>query len=132
MVRSIEDLERIVRGQICRVCSDRRPDGSCGLDKPAECALFRLFAEVLIAVQTTHTDDIRDYIRAIRAKVCSRCELQAADGTCKTREEVRCALDAYLLLIVDAIDEAIGKFRRPPDFTSFVSFVPRVNQRGQT
>jgi hypothetical protein len=122
MERSWEDLEKIVRGQICRVCADRQADGTCGLEDPKQCALFRLFPEVVGAIESTQSDDIRDYIRAIRQKVCAVCEEQAPDGSCKAREQVRCALDAYLLLIVDAIEEALGrKFDRPADFVTFVS-----------
>jgi hypothetical protein len=117
MERSLEELEQIVRNTVCRVCSDRNVDGSCGLEDPGQCALFRLFPQVAQAIQTTHSDDIRDYVKAIRDQVCSICEKQAADGTCETRAKVACSLDAYLLLIVDAIEEATGrKFERPADF----------------
>ncbi|MBZ5596655.1 MAG: hypothetical protein LAP39_30815 [Acidobacteriia bacterium] len=114
MERSLEELEQIVRGQICRVCSDRKLDGSCGLEDPGTCALFSLFPQVARAIQATHSDDICDYVRAIREQVCTICQQQAADGSCETRDSVACALDAYLLLIVDAIEEATGrKFDRP-------------------
>ena len=114
MERSLEELEKIVRDQICHVCSDRRVDGSCGLEEPGTCALFSLFPQVARAIQTTHSDDICDYVRAIRAQVCTICQQQAADGACETRDRVACALDAYLLLVVDAIEEATGrKFERP-------------------
>jgi hypothetical protein len=114
MERSLEELEIIIRDQICRVCSDRKLDGSCGIEDPGACALFRLFPQVARAIQTTHSDDICDYVRAIRDQVCTICQHQAADGNCETRESVACALDAYLLLIVDAIEEATGrKFDRP-------------------
>jgi hypothetical protein len=117
MERSLDELEQIVRDTVCRVCSDRNIDGSCGLEGPGQCALFRLFPQVARAVQTTRSDDIRDYVKAIRDQVCSICEKQAADGTCKTRENVACALDAYLLLIVDAIEKATGrKFNRTAGF----------------
>jgi len=125
MERSLEELEAIVRDQICRVCSDRKENGSCGLEEPGTCALFRLFPQVARAIQTTHSDDICDYVRAIREQVCVVCQEQAADGTCETRDRVACALDAYLLLIVDAIEEATGrKFERPADFGSAQPFVP--------
>jgi hypothetical protein len=55
------------------------------------------------------SDDIHPYIEAIRRNVCSVCQDQAGDGTCETRRQVQCALDAYLLLVVDAIEEATGK-----------------------
>jgi hypothetical protein len=114
MERSVEELEKIIRDQICRVCSDRKLDGSCGLEDPGTCALFSLFPQVARAIQMTQSDDICDYVRAIREQVCTICQRQAADGTCETRDQVACALDAYLLLIVDAIEEATGrKFERP-------------------
>jgi hypothetical protein len=55
------------------------------------------------------SDDICEYIDAIRANVCSVCEQQNSEGGCEARQQVRCSLDAYLLLVVDAIEEATGK-----------------------
>lgn len=125
MERSVEELEKIIRDQVCRVCSDRKVDNTCGLEDPGRCALFRMFPQVARAVQSTHSDDIRDYIQAIRDQVCSVCEEQAADGSCETRESVACALDAYLLLIVDAIEEATGrKFERPAGLGKAQTVIP--------
>jgi hypothetical protein len=109
MARSLAELEAIVRKRICGVCSDRAEDGACGLENPDTCALFRLFPQVAKAIQSTASEDIQDYIQAIRTHVCSICVEQAADGSCEARRQVRCALDAYLLLVVDAIEEATGK-----------------------
>jgi hypothetical protein len=109
MTRTLEELEAIVRGRICGVCTARTVDGDCGLEEPASCALFRLFPQVARAVQSVNSDDIRDYIRAIREQVCSVCSEQISDGECESRKQVQCALDAYLLPIVDAIEEATGK-----------------------
>ncbi len=132
MERSLEELEKIVRDQICRVCSDRKVDGSCGLEEPETCALFRLFPQVAQAIQSTHSDDIRDYVQAIRQQVCTICEAQAADGACETREKVACALDAYLLLIVDAIEEATGRtFERPADFASAPTLTSLTSNSGR-
>jgi len=108
---SLAELEQILRTRICHVCSDRREDGSCGLENPADCAIFRYLPEVARAVQSAESTDIKDYVRALRSQVCSICSKQAADGSCELREQVRCALDAYLILIVDAIEEATGKQR---------------------
>ena len=109
MERSLAELEAIVRKRICGLCTERTVSGECGLEKPSSRALFRLFPEVAAAIQSVSSDDINDYIQAIRAGVCSQCHEQAADGSCETRQIVRCALDAYLLLVVDAIEEATGK-----------------------
>jgi hypothetical protein len=114
MERSLVELERILRARICRVCSDRREDGSCGLEEPRDCAIFRSLPEVARAIRATQSDDVADYVRAIRSQVCSVCFQQAADGSCEVRQQVRCALDAYLILIIDAIEEATGRtFERP-------------------
>jgi hypothetical protein len=109
MSLTLEELEAVVRNRICSVCTDRTVDGKCGLEEPEGCALFRLFPEVAKAIQATNSDQIGDYIDAIRQTVCSACNERAADGTCEVREQVRCALDAYLLLIVEIIEEATGK-----------------------
>lgn len=109
MRRSTAELEAIVRNRICKVCTSRTANGDCGLEEPSSCALFRLFPQVAEAIESVHSDDIYNYIDAIRQKVCSVCTDQAADGSCETRQQVQCALDAYLLLVVDAIEEATGK-----------------------
>jgi hypothetical protein len=106
---SLAELEQILRGRICHVCSDRREDGTCGLENPADCAIFRYLPEVARAVQSTESVDIKDYVRALRSQVCSICSKQGADGSCELRDQVRCALDAYLIFIVDTIEEATGK-----------------------
>ena len=109
MDRSLAALEALVRERICKVCSERNPDGTCGLEEPGECALFRLFPQVAQAIQATESDDIQDYINAIRHNVCAVCNAQESDGSCGLRQQVQCALDAYLLLVVEAIEEATGK-----------------------
>ena len=109
MARKLEELEAIVRERICRVCTDRTVNGDCGLEEPSSCALFRLFPQVAQAVQSVNSDDIRDYIRAIREQVCSVCSEQTSDGECESRKQVQCSLDAYLLPIIDAIEESTGR-----------------------
>jgi hypothetical protein len=109
MAQTLEELEAIVRGRICSVCTDRTVDGDCGLEEPPSCALFRLFPQVAKAVQSVSSEDIRDYIRAIREQVCSVCWEQTSDGECESRQQVQCALDAYLRPVIDAIEEATGK-----------------------
>ena len=116
MDRSLAELEALVRNRICGVCSDRTVDGTCGLEEPAECALFRLFPQVAQAIQSNHSDDIQDYIDAIRRNVCAVCAAQDNQGHCGLRQQVQCALDAYLLLVVEVIEEATGKTFSPMGF----------------
>jgi hypothetical protein len=109
MNQSLVELESIIRNKICNVCTERTANGECGLEEPSSCALFRLFPQVAEAIQSVQSDDINPYLEAIRRNVCSVCTDQASDGSCETRRQVQCALDAYLLLVVDVIEEATGK-----------------------
>jgi hypothetical protein len=109
MQRSVAELESIVRDRICRVCTDRAASGECGLEEPSSCILFQLFPQVANAIESVHSVDICDYIDAIRRNVCSICTHQDSEGRCESRQQVRCVLDSYLLLVVDAIEEATGQ-----------------------
>jgi hypothetical protein len=84
-------------------------EGGCGLEDPNHCSLFQLFPLVAQAVLATQSEDIQDYIQAIREHVCAVCLDQRLDGSCDLRSQARCALDAYLLPVVDAIEEATGR-----------------------
>jgi hypothetical protein len=108
MDRTLDELETIVRKCICCVCTDRNDDKTCGLKEPGKCSLFRMFPLVARAIQATDSNDIQDYIQAIRQQVCSVCALGDPEGSCEERRRVQCALDAYLVLVVEAIEEATG------------------------
>jgi hypothetical protein len=109
MDHSFEELEAIVRNRVCGVCTERTGERECGLEDPSSCALFRLFPQVAEAIQSVNSNEIQPYIDAIRRNVCSVCLEQEADGSCESRRQVQCSLDAYLLLVVEAIEEATGK-----------------------
>jgi len=109
MDRSFDELEAIVRNRICGVCTERTNEAECGLENPSSCALFRLFPRVVQAIQSVDSNNIQEYVDAIRRDVCSACEEQSHDGSCESRLQVQCGLDAYLLLVVNAIEEATGK-----------------------
>jgi len=109
MKRTLPELEAILRKRICGVCTDRTVEGNCGREEPSDCALFRLFPQVVDAIRSVDSNDIRDYIGAIRRDVCSICVYEEADRSCAEKQHVQCALDAYLLLVVDAIEESAGK-----------------------
>jgi hypothetical protein len=113
------------------VCTERKAEGGCGLEQPSGCALFALFPRVARAIQTTSSNDIRQYIEAIRRDVCSVCLEQEPDGSCERRRQAQCALDAYLIPVVDAIEEATGKVfdRRSLGFGGDAAIRPRVEVR---
>lgn len=106
---SLVELESIIRNRVCKVCVNRTINGDCGLEKPSSCALFQFFPQVARAIQSVKRDDIQQYVDAIRREVCAVCADQDRTGRCRARLQVECALDAYLQLVVDAIEEAPGK-----------------------
>lgn len=109
----LHELEAMVRSRICRECEVRTAEGACDLPEQESCKLFELFPLVAQAILATDSDDIQDYIRAIRENVCSVCLDQRLDGECALRGQARCALDSYLVEIIEVIEEATGKaFRR--------------------
>ena len=109
MERSLAELELIVRNRICKVCTARTVDGECGLENPSVARCSGFSRRWPTPFNRSGSDDIQQYVDAIRRQVCTVCSDQAPDGTCETRQQVQCALDAYLLLVVDAIEEATGK-----------------------
>jgi len=102
MARTLEELEAIVREQMCWVSSDSTVEGAGGLEKLAR----RLFSQVASAVQSTDSDEIREYIRAIRQQVYSVCHEQAPGGECESRPQVRRSPGRLLSLVIDAIEES--------------------------
>ena len=106
--KSLARLEEVLRRRICGVCIDRNVDGTCALSERRECALFDRFPKIVQSISRVQSDQIDDYITAIREDVCIDCPNQDPEGLCRVREEVRCVLDRYLLLIVSAIEEVRG------------------------
>jgi len=106
--KSLATMEELLRRRICSVCVDRNADGTCSLTTQQDCGLFGHFPKVVRSISRVQSDRIDDYVSAIREDVCSECENQRLDGSCKLREEVSCVLDRYLMLIVDAIEEVRG------------------------
>ena len=105
---SLMVLEELLRRRICGVCVDRNTEGGCGLSNPDECGLFNRFPKIVAAVSRVESEKLGDYVAVIREDVCEGCANQKLDGYCRVRDEVRCVLDRYLLLIVSAIEEARG------------------------
>jgi hypothetical protein len=98
-------LENTLRERICRVCVDRSLQGDCEKDAAAECALFDSFPAIVQAISRADSDLIDDYVAAVRAVVCAQCDHQDNDGMCDVRDQVRCVLDRYLVLIVQIVEE---------------------------
>ncbi len=106
---SLEVLEGIVLNRVCAVCTERTADGQCGLEKGSSCALFTYFHRVVQAVESVDSPGMPAYVDAVRREVCAICPEQDRTGFCETRQQARCALEAYLPLVVEAIEAADRK-----------------------
>lgn len=101
--RNHEYLEAI-RRRVCAVCLDGRDDGSCGLTGRV-CAVESHLPQLVEALSSVESAHIEDYEAAMRARVCSSCRHQDPAGVCRLRDKGDCALDAYLMLVLDAVEE---------------------------
>jgi hypothetical protein len=93
-----------IRRHVCSVCLDSRDDGSCGLTGRV-CAIDVHLPRLVEAIVATNSRSMDVYYDAIRAQVCSRCAHQDHEGHCALRGAGDCALETYLPLVVDAIEE---------------------------
>jgi hypothetical protein len=96
-----------LRSRVCAVCLDARDDGSCGL-AGRTCAIEEHLPAIATAIAATRSRHLEDYVDAIRAEVCSRCRHQDASGICELRNAADCALESYLYLVVEAIEDVEG------------------------
>jgi hypothetical protein len=90
--------------RVCSVCLDQATDGSCGLSHRT-CALQWHLPLIVEALSSIQSDRMDEYAQAVEARVCTRCSESDGAGGCKRRDKGECALDTYLSLVVDAIEE---------------------------
>ena len=103
-----------VRAKICTFCVERDVHGDCARGAEEPCALeshIEMVVETILDVGTSARVD--DYVKALRTRLCPLCS-QDGDGFCELRENVSCALDSYLLRIVEVIEEVVPGARRDP------------------
>ena len=100
----MEEYLDALRMQVCRHCIDARDDGRCTLPVERPCPVERFHAKVVRSVLMTTSDLYSDYVSALRRDVCSRCDYGDA-ASCIDREHLDCALDRYLPIVIDTIEE---------------------------
>lgn len=95
--------------KICPVCPDRNVDGSSDRLAEGGCTLMKKLPIAAEAILKVNSNCMAPYIQAIRDSVCVHCELRNLGGSCGPRDTDRCTLDSYLPLVVEAIEEHLGK-----------------------
>ncbi len=94
-----------IRRRVCAVCLDSADDGSCRLSGQRTCAIDEHLPRVLEAVRDVQERRGDSYASAVEARVCRHCAARDSRGGCALRQGGRCALDVYLPLVVEAIEE---------------------------
>ncbi|HUN82688.1 MAG TPA: hypothetical protein VMV81_14380 [Phycisphaerae bacterium] len=108
------DLNRIesrLRERLCPVCVRCTMKHTCSLPPDRSCALFEQLPLIVDIVRKTREATIDPYVQAVRGQICSVCRFEDVDGACSMREDIDCALNTYLPIIIDEIEQELDRVR---------------------
>lgn len=94
----------LIRQKVCRKCIDGDGKGGCRMPIDELCGLDQFFPEIVRTVTSVRSESIQTYVDALRLNICAHCDHQFANGVCKKRDTLECALDRYLPIIIDVIE----------------------------
>lgn len=101
-----ERYRRAIRKRVCAHCIDLGEDGRCTLSGDRQCGVELYLDKIVDVVHAVHSQNLQDYVRVLRERVCADCKNQNPNGTCRLRAEADCGLNRYFALVVEAIEEA--------------------------
>ncbi|MDZ7267701.1 MAG: hypothetical protein ONB48_16230 [candidate division KSB1 bacterium] len=108
MAELLQEYADAIRSRVCSVCLDavmqRDLFVRCGLPADRRCPVDLYLPRVIEVVESVDSWLLEDYVHALRERVCAVCA-NAGGGTCVLRLQADCALDRYLALVIEAIDE---------------------------
>jgi RNase P subunit RPR2 len=110
MKKDLQELDRRLKELICPVCVERGPKGTCNLSDLEQCPITLHLPGLVEVVRSVHSDQMEDYLEKVRQDICTNCQSALSPvGQCDVRNAGHCALDAYLLLIVQIIDDFLAE-----------------------
>jgi hypothetical protein len=102
------ELRKRLNAVICPFCTERRDDGSCGLDRLDECPIATHLDALVYAAVTVHSQRLDDYVDAVRRDICPTCRHRTLPADrCDVRSEGHCSLDAYLMPALDVVEQFV-------------------------
>jgi hypothetical protein len=105
-----EELTKRLHAAICPTCTERREDGSCGLDRISECPITTHLDGLVYTAATVKSGRMDRYVDAVRQEICPNClHREQPVDRCAVRGEGHCALDSYLMLALDVVDDFIAE-----------------------
>lgn len=96
--------EEAIRQHVCFHCIDCGEDGQCHSADPYGCAIYRFLPELILIAEDIKSPQLKPYQRAVRKCICTKCKADG-DKKCALRTDLDCALDRYLPLVLEAIEE---------------------------
>jgi hypothetical protein len=110
LILGAEELNRRLNAVICPICTERREDGSCGLDRVSECPIASNLDGLVYTAASVKSGRMDAYVDALRKEVCESCRHRVDPvDRCDVRTEGRCPLDAYLPIALDVVDDFIAE-----------------------
>ncbi len=110
MTEDLRELDRRLKEIICPICVERGPKATCNLWDLEECPITLHLPRLVEVVRTVHSDQMKAYVEKVRQDICTTCQSALSPlGQCDVRDAGHCALDAYLLLVVQTIDDFLAK-----------------------
>ena len=108
--RELKELEKELQEAICPSCIECNVYGKCDLWDLDGCPISAHFPQLVEVVEAVDSNLVSDYVQPIRDNVCSTCKnILSSEGDCDVRHDGRCALDSYLPLILDVIDDYLDR-----------------------
>ena len=110
LLLSGEELKKRLLAAVCPICTERREDGSCGLERLSECPITTHLRGLVYTAASVKSGRMDRYVEAVRKTICPNCShrLDSVDQ-CEVRIEGHCALDSYLMPALDVIDDYIAE-----------------------
>jgi hypothetical protein len=93
-----------IQQRVCSVCLDQAADGVCGLSRRI-CPIERQLPLLAGVFSSIHSRRMDEYVAVLETHVCARCPEQDSAGRCGVRETGDCALQGFLPLVLDAIED---------------------------
>ena len=101
----LEPYAKAVATRICAFCNDRDLHGRCARPADDPCALHAhlgLVVESILGVG--EAPGVQPYLDSLRATTCVHCR-EDEIGVCALRDLGQCAPDAYLLPLIEVIED---------------------------
>lgn len=101
---NLSGIEARLRERLCPSCVRYTSQHTCSLPPTRSCALFANLPAIVEIVRKTHSSSIGPYIDAVRDTVCATCHYEDDHGGCPLRDDLDCALNTYLPIIVEEVE----------------------------